>query len=341
MLNKDFLNILEAIRKRKPAPVYLLQGEEVYFIDQISSEIEVHFLSEQEKGFNQVILYGGETTIPAILSNARRFPMMSDFQVVIVKEAQELPDLYKDTQSKLLLDYFLKPLNSTVLVLCHKYKSLDKRKDFGKKAEKAGVVHTFSKLKDLQLTEFARQYFISKGFSIDDGGAQVLADYIGNDLTRLTNEADKVMINREPGFAFNSKDIMVQVGISREYNIFELQKAIITKNSFKVFSIVRNFQSNLKRNPVIPCVAFLYSFFSKLLIASSLSNQHPSALTSALKISPYAISEYEFALKKYSPEQIRTIIGLLKEADLKLKGFGSSGEDDGQILQELVFRIMA
>lgn len=332
--------ILEQIKKKKPAPVYFLQGDEVYFIDLISGTVENSFLEEHEKGFNQVVLYGAETSVAAILTNARRFPMMSEYQVVVVKEAQDLPDLYKDPGSGMLLDYLLKPVPSTVLVFCHKHKTLDKRKEFGKKAEQSGFVHTFKKLPDYKLPDFVREYFTGKGFRIDEGGAQILAEYVGNDLSRITHEADKVMISREPGFSFTATLIMSQVGISREYNIFELQKAIITRNFKKAFSIVRYFQANPKRNPGIPCVAFLYSFFSKLLIASSLSEQSSKALAATMKMSPMMANDYTTALGNYSPVRIRENIGLIKEADLKLKGFGAPGDDEGQILQELIFRLM-
>jgi DNA polymerase-3 subunit delta len=332
--------ILDQLKKGKPDPVYFLQGDETYYIDLISGTIEASFLQEHEKGFNQVVLYGGETNVGAILNHAKRFPMMSEHQVVIVKEAQEISDFYKEPSSKLLLDYFSKPVPSTVLVFCHKYKALDKRREFGKKAEQSGFVHTFKKMPDYKLPEFVKEYVTSRGFKIDEGGAQVLAEYVGNDLSRITHEADKVMISREQGFMFSANLIMAQVGISREYNIFELQKAIITKNARKAYSIVRYFQANPKRNPAIPCVAFLYSFFSKMLVASTLPERSAGALASRLKMPPMMANDYATALGNYSSEQIREIIGLIREADLRLKGFGSPGDDEGQILQELVFRMM-
>lgn len=334
------IKILDHIKKRKPDPVYFLQGDEVYYIDLIAATIENSFLQEHEKGFNQVVLYGGETTTGAILNQARRFPMMSEYQVVLVKEAQELSDFYKEPSTKLLLDYFSKPVPSTVLVFCHKHKSLDKRREFGKKAEQAGVVHTFKKMPDYKLPEFVKEYVVSKGYKIDEGGAQVLAEYVGNDLNRLAHEVDKIMISREPGFTFTASLIMAQVGISREYNIFELQKAIVTKNTRKAYSIVRYFQANPKRNPAIPCVAFLYAFFSKMLVASTLPERSAGALASRLKMPPIMANDYATALGHYSSEQLREIIGLIREADLRLKGFGSPGDDEGQVLQELVFRMM-
>lgn len=333
--------ILSNIKQGKPDPVYFLQGEETYFIDQITDVIEQSLLPEHEKAFNQVILYGGETSVSVILTHARRFPMMADRQVVIVREAQELSDLYKEPSSRLLLDYFSKPVPSTVLVFCHKHKSLDKRREFGKKSDQCGVLHTFKKLSDYKLPEFIRGYFSSKGYKIDETGAQILAEYVGNDLNRIAHESDKVMINREPGFNFTSSQIMAQVGISREYNIFELQKAVITRNSKKAFSIIRYFQANSRRNPAIPCVAFLYSFFSKMLVASVLPERNASAIAGKLKIPPMMANDYAVALSNYSADQIRDILLLLREADLRLKGFGSPGDEEGQIFQELVFRMIS
>lgn len=333
--------ILFKIKQGKPDPVYFLQGDEVYFIDQIADVIEQSLLPEHEKAFNQVTLYGGETSVAVILNHARRFPMMADRQVVIVREAQELPDLYKEPSSKLLLDYFSKPVPSTVLVFCHKHKSLDKRREFGKKTDQAGVLHTFKKIPDYKLPDFIREYFSSKGYKIDETGAQILAEYVGNDLNRIAHESDKVMISKETGFNFTANQIMAQVGISREYNIFELQKAVITRNSKKAFSIVRYFQANSKRNPAIPCVAFLYTFFSKMLVASASPERSASALASRMKMPPMMANDYAVALSNYSVDQIRDILGLLREADLRLKGFGSPGDEEGQILQELVFRMIS
>jgi len=333
--------MLDSIAAGKPLPVYLLQGEEPYFIDVISDAIENRLLPEADRSFNQVVLYGAETNVNTILSHARRFPMMSEYQVVIVREAQEIPDLYKDPGSRLLADYFQKPVPSTVLVLCHKHKTLDKRRELGKKAEQAGVVTTFKKVSDYKLPEFVTGYFREKGFQISDGAAQVFSEYVGNELSRLTGEADKVMISRQKGFRFEADLIMAEVGISREFNIFELQKAVVTRNARKAYTIVRYFQANPKRNPAIPGVAFLYAFFSKLMAAAYLSDQSPGSLSAALKMSPMMANDYATALRHYPVQRIRENVSLLKDADLRLKGFGAPGDDEGQVLQELVFRLIS
>jgi len=333
--------IIDDIKKRKFSPIYFLQGEEPFYIDLIASFIEAHVLSESEKSFNQIILYGKDVTVATVLSNARRFPMMAERQVVIVREAQEIADLNKEQGTKLLLDYFSRPVPSTVLVFCHKHKALDKRKELGKKADKFDWVHTFKKPYQNQLPDFVQEYFTEKGFTAEPNGIQVLCEYVGNDLSRLANEIDKLLIGKTSDETITTDYIMTRVGISREYNIFELQKAVITRNAPKVFQIVQYFQANTKRNPVIVSVAFFYSFFSKLLVAAYSKDKSERGLITELKMSPYAAKDYASTLQHYSAGQIQKAISLLKTADLKLKGVNTgSGEDEGQILQELMVGIM-
>jgi DNA polymerase-3 subunit delta len=325
--------ILDKLKTKKFDPVYLLQGEETYYIDLISSYIEEHALSESEKGFNQVIVYGKDAAMATILNHARRFPMMAERQVVIVREAQDIPDLNKETGAKMLLDYLSKPSPTTILVLCHKHKTLDKRRELGKKAEQLALSATFKKPYDNQLSEFVLAYVKEKKYSIEDGAAQILAEYVGNDLNRLSNEVDKILIAHDVKDIITTTEVMVKVGISREYNIFELQKALINKDWMQVAKISNYFEANSKKNPVIPMVAFLYSFFSKVLAAHSVSDRSSQGLTAAAK-------DYVAALQRYPQSKALEIISLLRQADLKLKGVNSGSEDEGQILKELVFRLM-
>ena len=328
------------IKAKKFEPVYILQGEETYYIDLISDFIEQHALSESEKGFNQVVVYGKDVNVATILTHAKRFPMMSERQVVIVKEAQDIQDLQKEGGAKLLLSYLSNPLTSTILVLCHKHKSLDKRKELGKKAEKLAVSLTFKRPYENQLGEFISDYVNEKGFQIEDAAIRILAEYVGNDLSRLANEIDKVLIDSTSTIPISAEIVMSRVGISKEYNIFEFQKAFVIKDVYQAAKIASYFEQNTKRNPVIPIVALLYSFFSKLLIASSLSDTSEKALISALKINPYAARDYSAASRRYPANKIMDNISLLKEADLKLKGVNSGSSDEGEILKELVFRLM-
>jgi DNA polymerase-3 subunit delta len=332
--------ILTDLKARKFSPVYFLQGEESYFIDVVSDYIEANVLTDAEKGFNQVIVYGKDVTMATLLTHARRFPMMSQYQVVIAKEAQEIQDLNKEMGARLLLDYLKQPVPSTILVFCHKHKTLDKRRELGKNIEKLATSVTSKKLYDNQLPDFVYEYVKEKKATMEDRGVQALCEFVGNDLSRLTNEIDKLMISLQPGETISAERVMNQVGVSKEYNIFELQKAILQRNSFTVAKIVNYFESNTRKNPMIPIVAFLYSFFSKVLLASQAADKSEKGLVSALKVSPYAIRDYSLALQQYPTEKILQNISLLKEADLKLKGVNTGSTSEGQIFRELIYRLM-
>lgn len=332
--------ILSELRSGRFHPVYFLQGEESFFIDQIDSYIEDHALKKDERAFNQVVLYGRDIQMPALLTHARRFPMMAERQVVIVREAQEISDLNKESGMKLLLDYLNNPVPSTVLVFCHKHKSLDKRKELGKKIDKLSCCLNAKKIYDSQLPDFVKDYALHRNISLDNQAAQMVADLVGNDLNRVANELDKLFISLSPGEVLTTDRILQQVGISKDYNIFELQKAIVKRDGVQARQIVVNFSQNTRKNPVIPLVAFLFSFFSKLLMAASLSDKSEKGLATALKLSPYAIKDYTIALRKYSLPEITENISLLRKADLKLKGVDVATVNDAAILEELVWRII-
>jgi len=340
-MDANVKKILTDLKAGKYAPVYFLQGEETFYIDLISDYIEANALSEAEKGFNQVVVYGKDVTMATVLTHARRFPMMSQRQVVIVKEAQDIQDLGKEIGAKLLLDYVTKPVPSTVLVFAHKNKNLDKRKELGKKIDQLTLTLTTKKLYDNQLPEFVNEYAREKKISIDDRAVMSLCEFVGNDLHRLANEFDKLAIALgSSGGTITVDQVINQVGVSKEYNIFELQRAIIHKDTLLANKIVNYFESNTKKNPMIPVVAFLYSFFSKLLSATQAQDKSDKGLVSALKISPYAARDYSQALRQYSAEKIIQNISNIKEADLRLKGVDSASATDGQIFRELVFKIM-
>jgi DNA polymerase-3 subunit delta len=331
--------IMVDLKARKYAPVYFLQGEETFYIDLISDYIETNALQPAEKSFNQVVVYGKDAAMATILTHARRFPMMAEKQVVIVKEAQEIQDLNKETGSKLLLDYLKQPVPSTILVFCHKHKSLDKRKEVGKKIDQYAIALNCKKIYDNQLPEFIQEYAHEKKISIDDRAVLALSEYVGNDLHRLANEIDKLTISSGVT-SISLEQVMNQVGVSKEYNIFELQKAIIRKDTLLANKIVNYFEANTRKNPMIPVVAFLYSFFSKLLAASQSPDKSDKGLVSNLKISPYAARDYSYALRQYHTDKIIQTISHLKEADLKLKGVNSGSDTEGQLFRELVYRII-
>jgi DNA polymerase-3 subunit delta len=333
-------NILDQLKKGKYESVYVLQGEETYYIDLISKYIEENALSEAERGFNQVIMYGKDSPTHAILTNARRFPMMAERQVVIVREAQDIPDLQKETGAKLMLEYVSNPAPTTVLVLCHKHKTLDRRRELGNKIDKLTQSAIFKKPYESQLPSFISEYVNEKGFNIEDTAVRVFCEYIGADLKRLSNEIDKLLIGLSSKMAITSEMVMQQVGISREYNIFELQKALIAKDPLAANKIVNYFESNTRKNPLIPMVAFLYSFYSKLLIATALQDRSEKSLVSQLKISPFAARDYSKALQVYSEQHLSRCVSCIADTDLKLKGINSGSASEGQILKELVYQLL-
>jgi DNA polymerase-3 subunit delta len=332
--------ILKDLKARRYQPVYFLQGEEPFFIDVVSDHVENHVLSEAERGFNQVVVYGKDVTMATVLTHARRFPMMAERQVVIVKEAQEIQDLNKETGAKLLLDYLQRPVPSTVLVFCHKHKSLDKRKELGKKIDKLATTLNSKKLYDNQLPTFVSEYATERKVAIDDQATQALCEFVGNDLSRLSNELDKLMISLQPGEPITADRVMNQVGVSKEYNVFELQKAIIQRDSLTAARIVNFYEGNTRKNPIIPVIAFLYSFFSKLLIATQVTDKSEKGLVNALKVSPYAVRDYSLALRNYPAPKVVDSLHAIKESDLRLKGVNAGEITDGQILRELVCRII-
>ncbi|NJN41200.1 MAG: DNA polymerase III subunit delta [Flammeovirgaceae bacterium] len=332
--------ILADLKARKWEPVYILQGEETYYIDLISSYIEQNVLTDSERSFNQMILYGRDTLTHTMLTHARRYPMMAEKQVIIVREAQDMPDLQKESGSKLFLNYLENVVPSTVLVLCFMHKSLDKRKELGKKAGKLAVSVSFKKMYDNQLPDFVREYVKSAGFIITEGGVNILCEYVGTNLSRLANEIDKLVSGKEKGTKIDEMIVMSHVGISREYNIFELQKAIVNRDPVTAAKIVNYFEANTRKNPLIPAVAYLFSFFSKLLGASMANDTSERGLVSELKISPFMAKDYSRALRNYSTDKIISSISLIKNADLKLKGVNAGSADEGQVLKELVTQVM-
>lgn len=333
-------SVLKDLKSKKYAPVYFLQGDETYYIDMIADFIEDHVLTESEKGFNQTILYGRDVNMSTILTNARRFPMMSERQVVIVKEAQAIGDINKEAGQKLLTDYIQNPVPSTILVFCHKNKTLDKRKALGKLIEKHAIALTTKKLYDNQVPAWVENYIKSKGFGVTPKAVQMLADSIGNDLERLANEVDKMLINFKEKVQIDETIVQRYVGISKDYNIFELQKALMTKDVVKANKIVNYFEANAKKNPIIPIVAILFSFYSKLLMAFHAKDKSERNLASVLKVSPYFVKDYVYAMKNYSPMQIVNNIHDIRQADLKSKGVDNISATDGQILKELVFKLL-
>jgi len=329
-----FEQIISELKNKVYHPIYVLMGEEPFFIDQISDYIEENVLDESEKSFNLTISYGKDTDVHTLISYAKRFPMMANHQVIIIKEAQNLDKIDE------FLSYIENPLKSTILVICYKYKTLDKRKTFTKSITKHGVLFESNKLYDNQLPDWIANYVKQKGYTISPKAAILLSEYLGADLSRIVNELGKVMLNVPPKTEISAEHIEQNIGISKDFNVFELQKAIGIKDVFKANQIIAYFASNQKDNPLVVTISNFYQFFSKILIYHSLSDKSRNTVAAALSINPFFVNDYQTAAKSYNPGKLIAIIGYLREYDLKSKGIDNVSATEGELLKELLYKIM-
>ncbi len=329
-----YQQIVEDLKNKIYYPVYFLTGDEPYFIDTISDSIEESVLTDDEKEFNQTIVYGRDVDVPTIVSYAKRFPMMSNYQVVIVKEAQDVKGL------ETIAEYANNFLDSTILVLCYKYKKIDKRKSLVKNVQKNGVYFESKKLYENQIPDWISQYLKQDGYSITPKAALLITEFVGNDLSKVSNELAKLRINLPEGTTIDDKIIEENIGISKDFNVFELQKALGNKDVFKANQIINHFAANQKENPAIKVIGILYGYFSKLIMVHQIENKEQKNIASILGVNPYFVRDYQHASKKYSTSQLMQIISLLREYDLKSKGVGNVSADDGGLMKEMVFRIL-
>jgi len=338
----EFHEITRSLKEKKYATVYFLEGEEPYFIDQISDEIEKNTLDETQKSFNQYILYGKETQLATVINRCRQFPMMGDKQVVIVKEAQELLGFKDENQQQLLLGYLEKPLESTILVFAHKYKTLDKRNKLGKVLASKSVYLTTKRIYDNQLPDWIAKHCTNLGLKISQKAIMLMAEHIGNNLQRLANEIDKLSINVPKGQTIEENTIHRFVGINKEYNVFELQKAIGTGNFNKALKICLYFGANPAANPLIPLLLNLFNYFSKLLIIQEGGATDQNAVVKLIGVNPYFANEYLDACRRYNLMKVITNLLLIQKADLRSKGIDFAGgkEKETDILKDLIFQLM-
>jgi DNA polymerase III subunit delta len=333
-------DVIKDIKKREFAPIYFLHGEESFYIDRITNLLEESVLPPAEKGFNQTMLYGRDINMGTIITQARRFPMMAERQVVIIKEFQQLPDLAKDESTKLLEAYTTQSQPSTVLVLAHKHKTLNKNSKLYKALEKNAVVVETKKLYDNQLPAWIQNYLKDQKYSIEPKAVQLLAEAVGSDLARLSGELDKLCLNISPETPINEQLIERYVGISKDYNVFELQNAIAQRDRVKAFKILAYWEANPKKQPLIPTIAMLFGYFVKLLMATQEKDKSDQNLAKVLKINPYIVKDYKLALQNYNAPQLLEAIRLLRNADLQVKGIEAGGGDDAEILKEYIFKIL-
>lgn len=328
-------SIVAAIKKGEVKPIYFLMGDESYFIDKIADFIEDNVLQEEEKGFNQMLLYGRDVSIDDIVGNAKRYPMMAERQVVIVKEAQDLSRTIEQ-----LTDYAENPQQSTVLVLCYKYKKLDKRKKLHKTIAKNGLIFESKKLYDNQVSEWIRKELQTRQYQIAPKAAQMLVEFLGTDLSKVDNELQKLQLICPKGTNITPEIIEENIGISKDFNNFELRKAIGTRDSLKAHRIINYFSQNPKDNPMVLTISLLFSFFSQLLQYHGLNDKSKSNVAKVLKVNPYFVSDYSIAAQNYPMKKVSQIISFLRDADVKSKGVGAANVPQGDLLKELLVKVM-
>jgi DNA polymerase-3 subunit delta len=324
--------ILEELKRGVYRPLYLLMGEEPYYIDLISDYIEHHAIQEHEREFNQTVVYGLDTDPLSLVSTVKRFPMMAERQVVIVKEAQRLKGI------DVLEEIIEKPVPTTILVFVHKDKNLDKRTKVAKLFAKNGVVFQSDRVRDYEVAGWIMHFCKSRKIQISNAAVQLLSEHIGSNLDRIVSELEKLAIALPDQTEITPAVIEKHIGISKDYNVFELQKAIAAKDSARAFRIVDHFGKNTKTHPIILTNGALTSYFTKLYQYHYLENKRDAA--SVLRVPPFAIKEYENAARKYPAGKIERIFSYLRETDLKAKGVNSSSTDELGMLQELVYKIM-
>lgn len=350
-----FEEIISDLKKKIYRPIYFLMGEEPYYIDEISDYIAENVLAEHERDFNQNIVYGREVDVATILSYAKQFPMMANYRVVIIKEAQDVKKLTPDAKEKEsnktkekgkdkdkhpMEAYFENPLKSTILVICYKYKTIDGRKTYAKTIDKNGVLFNSEKLYDNQLPSWIQNFLKKKNYTMQPEAALILSEYLGSDLSKIVNELNKLFINVPEGTEITPLHIEQNIGISKDFNVFELQKALGRKDALKTYQIVNYFGANPKENPNQKTIPILNSFFTKILLYHYSTDKSRDGICAALGIKPFIFPEYQTAAKNFSLIKTKQIISLLRKYDMKSKGVDSNSIPDGELLKELAFQLL-
>ena len=328
--------IARELKNRIYKPVYYLMGEESYYIDRISEYIAQTVLNENEKEFNQTIVYGADTDIATVINAAKRYPMMSKYQVVIVKEAQNIKNIEE------LVYYLQKPLDSTILVLCHKHGTLDRRKKLAAEIEKVGVLFESKKIKDAQLPGFISSYLKRRSVEIEPKASEMMAEFVGADLSRMAGELEKLIITLPRGQKrITPEQIERNIGISKDYNNFELRNALVAKDVFKANQIIKYFEENPKTNPLQMTLSVLFNFFSNLMLAYYAPDKSEQGIANQLGLkSSWQSKDYMVAMRKYSGVKVMQIVGEISYCDAKSKGVGNPSLGDGDLLRELVYKIL-
>jgi len=330
----EVIKIVNDIKGGNIKPIYFLMGEEPYYIDKLSEYIEKNILSEDEKGFNQTVLYGRDVSIEDVVSTAKRYPMMADRQVVIVKEAQDLSRTIDKIES-----YAENPMPSTVLVFCYKYKTLDKRKKVTKLLAKNGVVYESKKLYENQVGDWIKRVLAGKKYTIEPKASAMLVEFLGTDLSKINNELEKLQIILPVGSTISAKDIEENIGFSKDYNVFELRKAIGERNQLKAYKIADNFAQNPKDNPIVMTTGLVFGFFIQLLKYHGLKDKNPKNVASVLGVNPFFLKDYDVAIKNYPMKKVSQIVASLRDTDVKSKGVGANSLSQADLLREMLYKI--
>ena len=329
-----FEEILNNLKKKIYHPIYFLMGDETYFIDKISDYIADNVLTDAEKGFNQTILYGKDLEPSTIADNARRFPMMANHQVIIVREAQNIKKI-EDLES-----YVKNPLNSTILVINYKYKTLDKRKTFPKSIDQKGILFESKKIYDNQLPAWISSYLKTQQYTISPQAAAMIAEYLGADLSKVANELDKLIISLPAGTQITPDHIEKNIGISKEFNVFELQNALGERDLLRSNRIINYFGDNPSNNPVPVVISSLFGYFSKLLNYHFLEDKSQNNVASVLQVHPFFVKNYVSAAKNYNIRKLVEIVSILREFDMKSKGWGNVSASPADLQKEMIYRIL-
>lgn len=334
-------DLLKDLKNKKYNPVYLLHGEESYYIDALTKYFENNILSEGEKAFNFTVMYGKDADARSLMDAAARYPMMAPYQLIILKEAQDMKTL------KELKPYCEKPAATTILVLCHKHKKLDTRTKFGKVLKANAVVFESKKVYDNKIGNWIEDYLHSKKLKVEPNATDLMAEYLGTELSKVSNELDKLVINLPQGSTITTKVVQDNIGISKDYNVFELQDALGNKDVLKANRIVNYFIANPRKNPLVVVVGTLYGFFSKVYMTYSLKSERDGELAKGLGIhvrneyaASFRVKRYRTAIRNYSLAQTEKAIGILREYDLRSKGVENDSAPEGELLKEMVYRIM-
>jgi DNA polymerase-3 subunit delta len=330
----NFDQIVASIKSKAFSPVYFFCGEEEFFIDQLVDAVEANVLTETEKAFNQTTIYGKDATGQIVIETCRRLPMMSDKQLVIIKEAQS----FKEIDS--IINYLKNPVKSTILVIAYKHGLPDKRKSFGKEIQKQSVYFESNPLRDYQMPPWIKKYIKDKGYKIDDAAVALLAEYTGTDLSTVANEISKLVINKPKGSNITSADIETGVGVSKEYNSFELSNALANKDVTKAHKIVNYFVANPKNGPIPLVLGTLQGFFSKVWVCYHNRQKADNDLAALLRVNPYFVKDYKAAVAKYPVQKMEYIFYVLEEYDLRSKGIGNNSIKEGELLKEVIIKIL-